>query len=233
MYHSALTSALSDASHGDDKASTHRAHPGGRAPHRRVRRRLRSRDRAGLRRRQTASSVCRRPRITAYLPLLAHRFARERLRACGLVEGSLPKSVPVVLFVCTHNTRRSQLAAALLARAAGNWVLIASAGTAPASAVAPAVLEVLGERSIDASDAYPKPLTEEVVAAADVVITMGCGDACPILPGRRYLDGDLADPMGPTSRPCGRSEMASRPGFSCSSSNCSPRLRRHRPEHVS
>jgi arsenate reductase (thioredoxin) len=137
-----------------------------------------------------------RPRITAYLPLLAHRFARERLRACGLVEGSLPKSVPVVLFVCTHNTRRSQLAAALLARAAGNWVLIASAGTAPASAVAPAVLEVLGERSIDASDAYPKPLTEEVVAAADVVITMGCGDACPILPGRRYLDGDLADPMG-------------------------------------
>jgi arsenate reductase (thioredoxin) len=149
MYHSALTSALSDASHGDDKASTHRAHPGGRAPHRRVRRRLRSRDRAGLRRRQTASSVCRMPRITAYLPLLAHRFARERLRACGLVEGSLPKSVPVVLFVCTHNTRRSQLAAALLARAAGNWVLIASAGTAPASAVAPAVLEVLGERSID------------------------------------------------------------------------------------
>jgi protein-tyrosine-phosphatase len=104
--------------------------------------------------------------------------------------------VPVVLFVCTHNTRRSQLAAALLARAAGNWVLIASAGTAPASAVAPAVLEVLGERSIDASDAYPKPLTEEVVAAADVVITMGCGDSCPILPGRRYLDGDLADPMG-------------------------------------
>jgi arsenate reductase (thioredoxin) len=135
-------------------------------------------------------------RITGYLPLLAHRFARERLRACGLAQGSLPKPVPVVLFVCTHNAGRSQLAAALLAQAAGDQVLIASAGTAPASTVEPAVLEVLAERGIDASDAYPKPLTEEVVAAADVVITMGCGDACPILPGRRYLDWDLADPMG-------------------------------------
>lgn len=103
--------------------------------------------------------------------------------------------MPVVLFVCTHNAGRSQLAAALLAQAAGDRVLIASAGTAPASAVEPAVLEVLAERGIDASDAFPKPLTEEVVAAADVVITMGCGDACPILSGRRYLDWDLADPM--------------------------------------
>ena len=135
-------------------------------------------------------------RVTTYLPLLAYRVARERLRACGLVQGSLPKSAPVVLFVCTHNAGRSQLAAALLARAAGNRVLIASAGTAPASAIEPAVLEVLAERGIDASDAYPKPLTQEVVEAADVVITMGCGHPCPILPGRRYLDWDLADPMG-------------------------------------
>ncbi len=137
-----------------------------------------------------------RARITTYLPLLAHRFARERLRACGLVQGSLPKSAPVVLFVCTHNAGRSQLAAALLARAAGDRVLIASAGTAPASAVESAVVKVLAERGIEVSDVHPKPLTEEVVAAADVVITMGCGDACPLLPGRRYLDWDLADPMG-------------------------------------
>jgi arsenate reductase len=101
-----------------------------------------------------------------------------------------------VLFVCTHDAGRSQLAAALLARAAGDRVLIASAGTAPAVTVEPVVVEVLVERGIDASEAYPKPLTEEVVAAADVVITMGCGDACPILPGRRYLDWDLPDPMG-------------------------------------
>jgi ArsR family transcriptional regulator len=101
-----------------------------------------------------------------------------------------------VLFVCTHNAGRSQLAAALLARAAGDRVLIASAGTAPASAVESAVVKVLAERGIEVSDVHPKPLTEEVVAAADVVITMGCGDACPLLPGRRYLDWDLADPMG-------------------------------------
>jgi protein-tyrosine-phosphatase len=137
-----------------------------------------------------------RARITTYLPLLAHRFAREGLRACGLAHGSLPKSAPVVLFVGRHNAGRFQLAAALLARAAGDRVLIASAGTAPASAVESAVVEVLAELDIDLSEAYAKPLTEEVVAAAGVVITMGCGDACPVLPGRRYLDWDLADPMG-------------------------------------
>ena len=135
-------------------------------------------------------------RVTAYLPLFAHRFARERLRACGLAQGSIPKSAPVVLFICTHNAGRSQLAAALLAQAAGNRVTIASAGTAPTAAVDPVVLEVLAERDIDASDAYPKPLTQEIVEAADVVITMGCGDACPVLPGRRYLDWDLPDPVG-------------------------------------
>ena len=135
-------------------------------------------------------------RVTAYLPLLAHRFARERLRACGLAQGSIPNSAPVVLFVCTHNAGRSQLAAALLAQAAGDQVTIASAGTAPAAAVDPAVLDVLAERGIDASDAYPKPLAQEVVEAADVVITMGCGVACPVLPGRRYLDWELADPVG-------------------------------------
>jgi protein-tyrosine-phosphatase len=134
--------------------------------------------------------------LTAYLPLFAHRFARERLRACGLAQGALPQDVPVVLFVCTHNAGRSQLAAALLSQAAAGRVTIASAGTAPTGAVDPVVLKALAERGIDASDAYPKPLTQEVVEAADVVITMGCGDVCPILPGRRYLDWELADPVG-------------------------------------
>jgi protein-tyrosine-phosphatase len=101
-----------------------------------------------------------------------------------------------VLFVCTHNAGRSQLAAALLAHAAEGRVTIASAGTAPTAAVDPVVVEALAERGIDASEAYPKPLTHEVVEAADVVVTMGCGDACPVLPGRRYLDWDLTDPVG-------------------------------------
>jgi protein-tyrosine-phosphatase len=113
-----------------------------------------------------------------------------------MVKGVLPKTVPVVLFVCTHNAGRSQLAAALLARAAGDRVTIASAGTAPAPGVDPVVLEALAERGVDAGDVYPKPLTPEVVEAADVVITMGCGDSCPVVPGRRYLDWDLADPAG-------------------------------------
>jgi arsenate reductase (thioredoxin) len=135
-------------------------------------------------------------RISTLLPLLAHRFARKRLRSCGVAKGVLPKTAPVVLFVCTHNAGRSQLAAALLAGAAGDRVRIASAGTTPAPAVDPVVLEVLAERGVDAGDAYPTPLTPEVVESADVVITMGCGDSCPVLPGRRYLDWDLADPAG-------------------------------------
>lgn len=134
--------------------------------------------------------------VPTYLPLLAHRFARERLRASGLTSGALARRAPVVLFVCTHNAGRSQLAAALLAQAAGGQVTIASAGTRPSASVDPVVVEALREVGINADDAYPKPLTDELVSAADVVVTMGCGDACPVLPGRRYLDWDLPDPMG-------------------------------------
>jgi arsenate reductase (thioredoxin) len=161
-------------------------------------------------------------RITTFLPLLAHRFARERLRSCGLAKGVLPKTAPVVVFVCTHNAGRSQLAAALLARAAGDWVAIASAGTAPAPGIDPVVFEVLAERGVDAGDAYPKPLTPEVVEAADVVITMGCGDSCPVLPGRRYLDWDLAGPAGRTLTRCGRFGTTLKGGSSFCYWSCSP-----------
>ena len=135
-------------------------------------------------------------RVEAFLPLLAYRFARERLRAAGVSWGLLPHPVPEVLFVCTHNAARSQLAAAVLAHEAGSRVVVRSAGTAPASAVQSEVLQVLAEAGVDAGGAYPKPLTEESVSAADVVVTMGCGDSCPVLPGRRYLDWDLPDPDG-------------------------------------
>ena len=103
---------------------------------------------------------------------------------------------PEVLFVCTHNAGRSQMAAALLARQAGGRVRVTSAGSEPASHVNPAVVEAMAEIGIDISREFPKPLTDDKVQAADVVITMGCGDACPVCPGKRYLDWDLPDPAG-------------------------------------
>ena len=135
-------------------------------------------------------------RINVYVPVLAHRFARERLKALGQAEGKIMKLVPEVLFVCTHNAGRSQMAAGLLNKHAQGRVHIRSAGSDPADRINPAVIEAMSEIEIDMSEEFPKPLTDEVVQAADVVITMGCGDACPIYPGKRYLDWELDDPAG-------------------------------------
>ena len=104
--------------------------------------------------------------------------------------------LPEVLFVCVHNAGRSQMAAALLERAARGRVRIRSAGTAPASEIHAGVRQAMSEVGIDLSRAIPKAMTDEVVRSADVVITMGCGDACPVYPGTRYLDWELADPAG-------------------------------------
>ena len=104
--------------------------------------------------------------------------------------------VPTVLFVCTHNAGRSQMAAAILDREAAGRVLVASAGSQPADQLNPAVVQAMAEIGIDISREIPKRLTSEKVAAADVVIRMGCGDACPVYPGKRYLDWDLPDPAG-------------------------------------
>jgi arsenate reductase len=106
------------------------------------------------------------------------------------------KDVPEVLFVCVHNAGRSQAAMALLDHHAKGRVHVRSAGSAPGEKVNEAVVAVLAERGIDIATAYPKPLTDEVVRAADVVVTMGCGDACPIYPGKRYMDWQLDDPAG-------------------------------------
>ena len=106
------------------------------------------------------------------------------------------KEVPEVLFVCVHNAGRSQMAAGLLDRQANGRVHVRSAGSTPADEINPAVLAAMDEIGIDLSKESPKPLTNETVKAADVVITMGCGDACPIYPGKRYLDWDLPDPAG-------------------------------------
>ncbi|TMQ81729.1 arsenate reductase ArsC [Actinomadura soli] len=135
-------------------------------------------------------------RVGIHLPVLAAKFARERLTALAEIEGRQVKQSPTVLFVCVHNAGRSQLAAALLHRRIGTAVQIRSAGSSPGRALDPAVLNVAAELGLDLSREIPKPLTDEIVRAADVVVTLGCGDACPVYPGKRYLDWRVADPEG-------------------------------------
>ncbi|HZD69407.1 MAG TPA: arsenate reductase ArsC [Actinomycetes bacterium] len=137
-------------------------------------------------------------RVVDFIPLFVHRFARERLRALAQAQGSIVKHVPEVLFVCVHNAGRSQMAAALLDHHARGRVHVRSAGSDPADQINPAVLAAMDEWGIDLGREFPKPLSDEVVQAADTVVTMGCGDACPIYPGKRYLDWEPADPEGKT-----------------------------------
>ena len=134
--------------------------------------------------------------IHTYLPVLAARFTRERLRALAQLEGTIVSDVPEVLFVCVHNAGRSQAAAALLNHHAAGRVHVRSAGSAPTDEINPSVRAVLEERGLDITQEFPKPLTDEVARAADVIVTMGCGDACPVFPGKRYLDWQLEDPAG-------------------------------------
>jgi arsenate reductase (thioredoxin) len=134
--------------------------------------------------------------VTNYLPLLAERFARQRLRALAKVEGKHDSGLPVVLFLCTHNAGRSQMALGFFTHLAGDDAVAWSGGSDPAGAINPSAIAAMAERGIDISGEYPKPWTDEIVRAADVVVTMGCGDACPIFPGRRYEDWELDDPAG-------------------------------------
>jgi len=108
----------------------------------------------------------------------------------------VPKDQPEVLFVCVHNAGRSQMAAGLVKLRSGGNIHSRSAGSAPGDEINPAVVDAMAELGIDMSEEFPKPLTDEFVRAADVVITMGCGDACPIYPGKRYEDWELEDPTG-------------------------------------
>jgi arsenate reductase len=135
-------------------------------------------------------------RVVDFIPLFVHRFARERLRALAQAQGAIVSDVPEVLFVCVHNAGRSQMAAALLDHHAKGKIHVRSAGSAPGDRINPAVMAAMDEWGIDLSREFPKPLTDEFVKAADVVITMGCGDACPIYPGKRYEDWELQDPAG-------------------------------------
>jgi protein-tyrosine-phosphatase len=135
-------------------------------------------------------------RIDTFVPVLAHRFARERLRALAQAEGIVSKTVPEVLFVCVHNAGRSQMAAGLVKLRSQGRIHVRSAGSSPADGINPNVVEAMEELGVDMGEEFPKPLTDEVVRAADAVITMGCGDACPIYPGKKYEDWALDDPAG-------------------------------------
>jgi protein-tyrosine-phosphatase len=134
--------------------------------------------------------------VNVFVPVLAHRFARERLRALAQAEGLFTKEMPEVLFVCVHNAGRSQMAAGLVKFRSDGRIHVRSAGSSPADEMNRAVVEAMEEIGVDMGEEFPKPLTDEVVRAADVVITMGCGDACPIYPGKRYEDWVLDDPAG-------------------------------------
>ncbi|KQQ93415.1 arsenate reductase [Leifsonia sp. Leaf325] len=140
--------------------------------------------------------LAERAHITRYLTSLTSKFAADRLAALAKEKDRPAGEVPEVLFVCVQNAGRSQIASAILRHLAGDQVIVRTAGSEPASAVRSVVTTALDEIGVSLDGEYPKPLTDEVVRAADVVVTMGCGDACPIYPGRRYLDWDLEDPAG-------------------------------------
>lgn len=135
-------------------------------------------------------------KISTYLPVLAEHLAGERLRALARTSGAMVSHTPEILVVCTHNAGRSVAARVLLDHYGHGRVIVRSAGSAPGDEINPAVAEVLTKRGLDVSKEFPKPLTDEAARSADVIITMGCGDACPVLPGKRYLDWDLTDPHG-------------------------------------
>lgn len=137
-----------------------------------------------------------RASIPNFLPLMAERFARQRLRALAKVEGKRSDGLPTVLFLCVHNAGRSQMAMGFFQHLAGDAAVAWSGGSEPGTEVNPAAVEAMRERGIDISWEFPKPWTDEVVRAADVVISMGCGDACPIFPGKRYEEWTLDDPAG-------------------------------------
>lgn len=137
-----------------------------------------------------------RATVTGFLPLLAERFARQRLQALAKVEGRSQDGRPTVLFLCVHNAGRSQMALGWFRHLAGDRAVGWSGGSEPGSEVNPSAVAAMAEVGIDITGEFPKPWTTEIVQAADAVITMGCGDACPLYPGKRYEDWELADPAG-------------------------------------
>ena len=137
-----------------------------------------------------------RASVHNFLPLMAGRFARQRLSALTKVEEVGSDGTPIVLFLCVHNAGRSQMALGWFNHLAGGRAVAWSGGSEPGAEVNPAAIAAMAEVGIDITGEFPKPWTDEIVRAADVVVTMGCGDACPLFPGKRYEDWELDDPAG-------------------------------------
>lgn len=137
-----------------------------------------------------------RATITHFLPLMAETFARQRLQAVARVEGHGELGKPIVLFLCVHNAGRSQMALGFFRHHAGDAAIGWSGGAEPGEKVNANAVAAMSERGIDITSEFPKPWTDEIVQAADVVVTMGCGEACPYFPGKRYEDWELDDPEG-------------------------------------
>ncbi len=143
---------------------------------------------------ESYTGLLRTSKVRAHLTSQTTRFATDRLTALAQAKGAIEREVPEILFVCEQNAGRSQMAAALTAHLSEGRVHVRSAGSMPAHELNPAVVAAMAELGIDLGQEFPKPLTDDVVQAADVVVTMGCGDACPVYPGKRYQDWDLDDP---------------------------------------
>nr|WP_241978394.1 arsenate reductase ArsC [Cryobacterium sp. Hz9] len=145
---------------------------------------------------ESYTGLLRTSSVKAHLTTSTSSFARERLTALAQAKGAIERPVPEVLFVCEQNAGRSQMAAVFTNALSGGAVHVRSAGSMPSSELNPTVVQVMNELGLSLDESFPKPLTDDVVQAADVVITMGCGDACPIYPGKRYVDWELLDPAG-------------------------------------
>lgn len=145
---------------------------------------------------ESYTGLLRTSKVKAHLATQTARFATDRLTALAQAKGAITRDVPEVLFVCEQNAGRSQMAAIITNAMSEGRVHVRSAGSLPAAELDPAVVAVIAELGLDVSHEFPKPLTDDVVQAADIVVTMGCGDACPIYPGKTYQDWDLTDPAG-------------------------------------
>jgi protein-tyrosine-phosphatase len=143
---------------------------------------------------ESYAALARTATVSTHLASIAEKFARDRLTALAQSRGLIAKGMPEILYVCVQNSGRSQMAAAITRHLGGDRVHVRSAGSQPSAVLLPSVLRVLEEAGIAVGDEFPKPLTDDVVRAADAVVTMGCGDACPLYPGKRYLDWQLDDP---------------------------------------
>jgi protein-tyrosine-phosphatase len=144
------------------------------------------------------AELASRATVTSFLCIGAERFARQRLQALAHAQATAPGRLPAVLFLCVHNAGRSQMALGWFTHLARGRAVAWSGGSQPLSSINPGIVAAMAEVGIDISPEFSKPFTDEFVLAADVVITMGCGDACPLLPGKHYEDWELDDPAGKT-----------------------------------